>query len=127
MALIVKSRRADANSKGRKGSISTSKPLVGCKQEPEWHPEGDVWIHTLHCMDAFARERTGEKWEDLVVGFAVLCHDFGKPATTYLAEDGRIRSPLHEPWGEEPTRSFLSRLTNQVDLHEEVVPWCAAI
>tara|TARA_B100001093_G_scaffold115295_1_gene107702 strand:- start:56 stop:1450 length:1395 start_codon:yes stop_codon:yes gene_type:complete len=98
------------------------KALVGCKQEPEWHPEGDVWIHTLHCMDAFARERTGEKWEDLVVGFAVLCHDFGKPATTYLAEDGRIRSPLHEPRGEEPTRSFLSRLTNQVDLHEEVVP-----
>ncbi|MEK9634699.1 MAG: polynucleotide adenylyltransferase, partial [Opitutae bacterium] len=54
--------------------------LVGCEQEPEWHPEGDVWTHTLHCMDAFAQNRTGEDWEDLVVGFAVLCHDLGKPS-----------------------------------------------
>ena len=96
--------------------------LVGCEQDPEWHPEGDVWTHTLHCMNAFARERIGNEWEDLVVGFAVLCHDLGKPATTNRSDDGRIRSPLHEPRGEEPTRSFLSRLTNQKDLHEEVVP-----
>ena len=96
--------------------------LVGCKQEPEWHPEGDAWVHTLHCMDAFARERTGNEWEDLVVGFAVLCHDLGKPMTTVIGEDGRIRSPLHEPRGEQPTRAFLSRLSNQVELHEQVVP-----
>jgi tRNA nucleotidyltransferase (CCA-adding enzyme) len=96
--------------------------LIGCKQDPEWHPEGDVWVHTLHCLDAFARERIGEEWEDLVVGFAILCHDLGKPLTTKIGEDGRIRSPMHEPEGETPTRSFLSRLTEQVDLHEEVVP-----
>jgi len=96
--------------------------LDGCPQEPEWHPEGDVWIHTLHCLDAFAQARIGDDWEDLVVGFAVLCHDFGKPLTTKIAEDGRIRSPMHEPEGEAPTRSFLSRLTNQVDLHDEVAP-----
>ena len=96
--------------------------LIGCEQDPEWHPEGDVWVHTLHCLDAFAKERMGEAWEDLVVGFAVLCHDLGKPLTTKIGEDGRIRSPLHEPKGEAPTRSFLSRLTNQVDLHEQVVP-----
>ena len=46
----------------------------------------------------------------------------GKPLTTEIGKDGRIRSPLHEPKGEIPTRSFLSRLTMQVDLHEEVVP-----
>ena len=96
--------------------------LINCKQDPEWHPEGDVWVHTLHCMNAFARERIGDKWEDLVVGFAVLCHDLGKPLTTKIGEDGRIRSPLHEPRGEKPTRSFLSRLTSHVDLHEQVVP-----
>ena len=96
--------------------------LIGCKQDPEWHPEGDVWVHTLHCMDAFARERTGEVWEDLVVGFGVLCHDLGKPLTTKIGDDGRIRSPLHEPKGETPTRSFLSRMTNQLDLQEQVVP-----
>ena len=96
--------------------------LIDCKQDPEWHPEGDVWVHTLHCMDAFARERIGEDWEDLVVGFAVLCHDLGKPLTTKIGEDGRIRSPLHEPKGEAPARLFLSRMTNQGELHEQVVP-----
>ncbi len=96
--------------------------LVGCEQDPEWHPEGDVWVHTLHCMDAFARERIGDDWEDLVVGLAVLCHDLGKPLTSYKSEDGRIRSPKHEPRGEEPTLSFLARLTNQVDLAEQIVP-----
>lgn len=96
--------------------------LIGCDQEPEWHPEGDVWVHTLHCMDAFAKERVGDDWEDLVVGLAVLCHDLGKPLTTKIGKDGRIRSPMHEAKGEEPTRSFLSRLTTQVDLHEQVVP-----
>ncbi len=96
--------------------------LVNCPQDPKWHPEGDVWVHTLHCMDAFARKRTGDEWEDLVVGLAVLCHDLGKPSTTKIGEDGRIRSPKHEPLGEEPTRNFLSQLTNQNDLIEQVVP-----
>ncbi len=95
--------------------------LVGCAQEPDWHPEGDVWVHTLHCMDAFAGGRTGDEREDLVVGFAVLCHDFGKPATTAF-EDGRIRSLGHEAAGEAPARAFLGRMTNQADLIDAVVP-----
>ncbi len=95
-------------------------PLNGCEQEPDWHPEGDVWVHTLHCLDAFANERLGDEWDDLVVGFAVLCHDFGKPATTRL-EGGRITSKGHEPAGEAPTRSFLGRLTSRQDLVDQVV------
>jgi len=96
--------------------------LVDCHQDPEWHPEGDVWIHTLHCMDAFAEKRIDDEWEDLVVGFGVLCHDLGKPLTTRTDENSRIRSPKHESKGENPTRSFLERMTNQKDLPEEVVP-----
>ena len=96
--------------------------MVDCPQDPTWHPEGDVWTHTLHCLDAFAKKRMGEEWEDLVVGLAVLCHDIGKPLTTKIGEDGRIRSPKHEPLGEELTRNFLSRMTNQNDLIEQVVP-----
>lgn len=95
--------------------------LVDCPQDPEWHPEGDVWVHTLHVMDAFAGERRGDDWEDLVVGFGCLCHDLGKPATTSFI-DGRYRSPGHEEEGEEPTRSFLARLTNQEMLVDQVVP-----
>jgi tRNA nucleotidyltransferase (CCA-adding enzyme) len=95
--------------------------LAGCEQEPEWHPEGDVWVHTLHCMDAFARQRLGDEAEDLIVGLAVLCHDFGKPATTRF-EDGRIRSWEHEEAGVEPSRRFLERLTNQEGLISAVLP-----
>ena len=96
--------------------------LVGCEQDREWHPEGDVWVHTLHCLDAFAKDRIGDDWEDLVVGFAVLCHDLGKPATSFCDENGRIRSPRHETEGEAPSRAFLARLTKQKDLVEQVVP-----
>ena len=98
--------------------------LIGCEQEREWHPEGDVWMHTLCCMDAFASERVGDSWEDVVVGFAVLCHDFGKPGTTRL-ENGRLRSLGHESAGAEPTRAFLSRMTNQHELVKAVVPLVA--
>lgn len=95
--------------------------LVDCPQDPQWHPEGDVWTHTLHVMDAFAASRLGEDWEDLVVGLACLCHDLGKPETTEL-EDGRWRSKGHEAAGERPTRTFLARLTNHERLVEGVVP-----
>ncbi len=95
--------------------------LIGCPQEPRWHPEGDVWTHILHVMDAFASERIGEEWEDLVVGFACLCHDLGKPQTTSLEGD-RIRSKGHDREGEAPTRALLGRLSAQERLIHEVVP-----
>jgi len=96
--------------------------LAGCPQNPEWHPEGDVWVHTLHCLDAFAQRRIGDDWEDLVVGFAVLLHDIGKPPTTFTDEDGRIRSPGHDVDGVPIARAFLERLTAHRDLIEAVLP-----
>lgn len=95
--------------------------LQGCEQDPVWHPEGDVWIHTLHCLDWFAGERTGKLDDDLIVALGILCHDFGKPATT-KHEFGHITSRGHEPEGEAPTRRFLERLTNQEDLINAVIP-----
>ena len=95
--------------------------LPGCPQDARWHPEGDVWIHTLHCLDAFARELTGDRREDLVVGLAVLCHDLGKPATTRVA-DGRVRSYGHEAHGCGLARSLLARLTGSEALVSQVVP-----
>ena len=102
--------------------------LIGCKQDPEWHPEGDVWNHTLCCLDAFAKERDQgsgirNQDEDLVVGLAVLCHDFGKPAcTSYDPVKKRIRSLGHDEEGVGPTLSFLRRLTNEERLLKEVPP-----
>jgi tRNA nucleotidyltransferase (CCA-adding enzyme) len=95
--------------------------LRGVPQNAAWHPEGDVWVHTLHCMDAFARTRTGDDREDLIVGLAALCHDFGKPSTTAQDEQGRWIAHGHEEAGEAPTWSFLGRLTNEQGFVEDVV------
>ena len=99
--------------------------MVGCEQDAQWHPEGDVWTHTGHCMDSFARVRIGDEWEDLIVGFAVLCHDIGKPLTTYTDEEGRIRSPRHDSEGVPVARSFLERITRHKRLIEAVLPLVA--
>ncbi len=97
------------------------KALINCKQDPEWHPEGDVWVHTLHCMNAFATNRINDEVEDLIVGLAVLCHDLGKPLTT-ITIDGRIRSPKHDIKGIDPTLSFLTRMTADKTFIESVPP-----
>ncbi|MGE3577215.1 MAG: CCA tRNA nucleotidyltransferase, partial [Vicinamibacterales bacterium] len=85
-------------------------PLAACPQDPEWHPEGDVWTHTLLVVDE-ARARNGDlpRPQLLAVMLGALCHDLGKPATTSVI-DGRIRSPGHEEAGVPPTLSLLDRL-----------------
>jgi tRNA nucleotidyltransferase (CCA-adding enzyme) len=99
--------------------------LVGCPQDPRFHPEGDVWVHTLHCLDAFAQERVGDDWEDLVVGLAVLCHDLGKPATTTVEDRGRIKALQHEKIGVKVAETFLARLTRHHQLVLQVLPLVA--
>ena len=95
---------------------------VGCEQDPYWHPEGDVFTHTGLSLDAYAARRTGDAREDLVVGLAVLCHDLGKPKCTSLGDDGKIHSYAHDILGVEPTRKFLSRMTREKSLIDEVLP-----
>ena len=95
---------------------------MGCPQDKEWHPEGDVFAHTGYCLDCFARERIGDEREDLVVGFAVLCHDFGKPLCTKLDADGHIRSHGHDILGVKPAERFMNRLTREKSLVAEILP-----
>lgn len=95
--------------------------LIDCPQHPEWHPEGDVWTHTLHAIDALPHVRTGDETDDLIVATAVLCHDFGKPKTTVHQEDGRITSHQHEVAGLKLVRSFIARLWNQPRFTDQVV------
>ncbi len=86
------------------------KALIDVPQDPEWHPEGDVFVHTRLAVD-----RARELIEDLpypkqvTVMLATLAHDFGKPATTEFI-DGRLRSRGHEEAGIAPTESFLDRI-----------------
>jgi tRNA nucleotidyltransferase (CCA-adding enzyme) len=91
-------------------------PLVGCEQEPEWHPEGDVWVHTLLVVDE-ARTRIDDldRPRQIVVMLGALCHDLGKPSTTAFL-DGRIRSIDHEQAGVAPASALLDRLNiNSID------------
>lgn len=84
--------------------------LIGVPQDPEWHPEGDVFVHTKLVVD-----RARELIDDLsyprqvTVMLAALAHDFGKPATTEFI-DGRLRSRGHEEAGVPPAESFLDRI-----------------
>jgi tRNA nucleotidyltransferase (CCA-adding enzyme) len=84
--------------------------LAGCPQEPEWHPEGDVWVHNLQVIDR-ARTRVDDlpRPQQIAVMLGAVCHDLGKPATTRFL-DGRIRSLDHEEQGVAPARAFLDRL-----------------
>ena len=86
--------------------------LSGVQQDPIWHPEGDVWIHTLHVCDAAARIAERESLPDderVILMFAALCHDLGKPSTTEFI-DGRWRSPSHASVGVPLTDSFLTSI-----------------
>ncbi|HRI80882.1 MAG TPA: polynucleotide adenylyltransferase [Opitutaceae bacterium] len=90
--------------------------LRGCQQDPEWHPEGDVFTHTQCCLDALVALPT---WSETAMEgrkrlmLAVLAHDFGKPATTQYAERrGVMRriSPGHEAAGGPIAATFLRRI-----------------
>jgi tRNA nucleotidyltransferase (CCA-adding enzyme) len=84
--------------------------LIGVPQDPEWHPEGDVFVHSQLVIDQ-ARELIDDLSypRQVTVMLAALAHDFGKPATTQLIE-GRLRSRGHEEAGVPPTESFLDRI-----------------
>lgn len=86
------------------------KALVGVPQEAEWHPEGDVDVHTLMVVDEARKLIDGlDHPRRVAVMLGALCHDFGKPPTTEFV-DGRIRSRGHDEAGVGPTLSFLDRI-----------------
>lgn len=98
------------------------KAMIGCPQDPEWHPEGDVWTHTLMVVDKAAklvREANCEEEEKLIIMAAALCHDIGKPPTTKEI-DGRIRSLAHDEAGVPLTEELLSRMAFPPRLVPEV-------
>ncbi len=100
--------------------------LSSIPQDPRWHPEGDVWIHTLLVVDAAAwvarRDGLDSKASSIAL-FGALCHDLGKATTTIREADSelpqgfRVSAHGHEAAGVEPATCFLSKLClgNQVD------------
>ncbi len=91
-------------------------PLYDCPQDPEWHPEGDVWTHTLMVIDE-ARRRNADldRPRLITVMLGAVCHDLGKPETTARI-DGRWRSPGHEAAGVPAATRILDRFNiNTID------------
>lgn len=90
--------------------------LMGTPQDPEWHPEGDVFVHTAHCCDAMANLDLWRSADDVSRAtwmLAILAHDFGKPSTTRQEmKKGLLRwvSPEHEAAGVPFAAQFLQRL-----------------
>lgn len=93
--------------------------LIDVPQEPKWHPEGDVWIHTMMVIDKMANLEC-DKNKKLLYMLSCLCHDLGKPEYTQTLECGRITSQGHEAGGIEPTINFLNKITNDIKLIEQV-------
>jgi putative nucleotidyltransferase with HDIG domain len=97
--------------------------LAGCPQDPVFHGEGDVWIHTRMVCEAMAalpvwRELSAEKRRILFA--AALLHDVGKPDRTRLEPDGRITSRGHALRGSIMARRILWSLGVPFGLREQV-------
>jgi tRNA nucleotidyltransferase (CCA-adding enzyme) len=96
--------------------------IIGVPQSPKRHPEGDVWVHTMMCVDVMAGLLGEDKKQNLKYMFAILCHDLGKATTTTIDKDGNIRAIGHEHEGIELTRSFIYRLRSGHQLIESILP-----
>jgi len=102
--------------------------LIDVQQSPKWHPEGDVWVHTLMTVDEMAIlcksdsplfENNKQKLKFL---FAILCHDLGKALTTTIDAEGNIRAIGHESAGLPLTKTLMYRLMDEHDFIESLLP-----
>lgn len=82
------------------------------------HPEGSVWNHTMLVIDEAAKVRENTK-NKIAFMWAALLHDIGKPDTTRI-RNGRITSYDHDIVGATLCKQFLSALTDDDRLMEEV-------
>jgi poly(A) polymerase len=90
--------------------------LKGCDQPPEFHPEGDVFVHTRLMLSMLAPDAS------LPLVLSVLFHDIGKPATRVVDETGRIRFNGHEGVSAGMTLRLLQRLRFPNEVIDAVIP-----
>jgi tRNA nucleotidyltransferase (CCA-adding enzyme) len=94
------------------------KSIDKVEQDPQWHPEGDVLKHTFHALEALQNIKEYailEEKEKLAYCLGVLCHDLGKPLTTYREYREELKrevitSPNHPRKGLRATESLLTQL-----------------
>jgi len=93
--------------------------LIGVEQDPEYHPEGDVWEHTMQVVDQAAMMRE-HAVHPLWFILSALCHDFGKADVTTM-ENGRIHAYGHEKAGFQHIQCFIQRITLETRLLEYIL------
>ena len=95
--------------------------IIDTPQDQKWHPEGDVWQHTMMCIDEMSRLKTGVTKKDTMLMFAALCHDLGKATHTQITKE-KISAIGHEEAGVQPMYELLGRLTNDKELPASIEP-----
>ncbi len=81
--------------------------MIGCEQPPQWHPEGDVYTHTMLMLAALGGDGRAVSLE---LALSVLLHDIGKPPVFEVDETGRIRFSGHDKMGAAMAEEILRRL-----------------
>jgi predicted kinase len=97
--------------------------LAGCPQDPVYHAEGDVWVHTRMVAEALAGMpgwRSLPEGERQAVFAATLLHDVAKPVCTRPDPDGRVTSRGHSRRGAIMARQILWRLGVPFAVREQV-------
>jgi predicted kinase len=97
--------------------------LAGCPQDPVYHAEGDVWVHTRMVCEALAEMpawRSLPTAERQAVFAATLLHDVAKPACTRTDPDDRITSRGHSRRGAIVARQILWRLGVPFSVREQI-------
>ena len=94
------------------------KQTIGLEQDPVFHPEGDVWTHTMEVIDRAAafRDRVSGPYRFMLLA---LTHDLGKIVTTEVRK-GRIHAYEHETKGMPLVEAFMERLTGEKDVKNYV-------
>lgn len=92
--------------------------LIGLEQNPEFHPEGDVWTHTMMVLDRAAQFRPYAS-DPYAFMLLALTHDFGKITTTEFV-NGAIHAYGHEIQGAEIAERFLDRVCHGSDIKKYI-------
>jgi tRNA nucleotidyltransferase (CCA-adding enzyme) len=93
--------------------LATTKNVA---QDPRWHPEGNVFEHTMQTVDAAAQLPMENAHTRRLLLYAALCHDIGKTTTTQIEQDGTIRSIGHDIVGAALTKKMLGRIMTNKEL-----------
>ncbi|TVM00525.1 MAG: phosphohydrolase [Candidatus Brocadia sp. WS118] len=95
--------------------------MKGVRQPENYHPEGDVFVHTLLCLSKLAPlNETGMERPSFTLAMGVLLHDIGKTST--FEELDRIRFNLHEKVGADMTAKICDRLKTS-NAEKDLIVW----